>query len=947
MVLQQAKLKSIPKVYFPLKLFISQPEIGEALKSNLLTTKIRLPALPAKRVQRSRLLQKLNEGLGSNRRITLVSAPAGFGKTTCIAEWVNALDCWTASWLSLDSADDDPARFFTYLVKALQRVNQNFGLELDGTLLAGQLPSAEILATSLVNELLELESQFLLILDDFHVIQDRFILQVFEYLLANLPRSLHLVLITREDPPLPLAQLRAKNQLTEIRAGDLRFNGHDAEQFYTEVMGLSLTQTDINLLAEKTEGWIAGLQLAGLSIREREDPSGFIASLSGRHRYILGYLTEQVLDRQPKEIRHFLLQTSILDKLNGDLCNSITRRKDGQAFLEQVYKANLFLIPLDDDGHWYRYHHLFADLLRNLQNEFQEEEVAKLHQRASRWFAREGMASEAIEHALAARDFPQAVDLLEKHASGLVMQGFAKTVHGWVQALPEKWEARRPRTNLAFAWANLLRGAYPEATEYLEMAGSALPNDPQRTEDKSILAEWLVIRSLKAYMQGCEMECADLATRGLALAPKRDNRVRSLAFYVMASVYQLREEYARASEAYRTSIQLGRAAENLIAEMLSTVGLAGMMLERGQLHLAFEIASQAIDRIERSGPPPPISAVAYASLGDVYYQWNQVKEARRHFLRAMQLSILGGSNTVTIFCHVLLSRLSRIEGDLVSAAEEIQRAAELIPLEAPEYIRQEVASQLVQIHLARNRPAAARMALQGHGFSFEGRFSYPDLIPDRSISYASGLLYNSSLRIILRQARSRNDPTNLKIALDLADRVIAGASKGEQHLVILEALLLRAQLHAALDDGPSSQADYLQALSLGEPEGFIGIFFEGGPSVGAALEDLFKRGHLGNIQPDYVERILSVFPKAHPTGIPQTAPGRPAINEPHPLVEPLTKRELEVLNLMAEGMKYKEIADRLFISQNTVRFHVKAIYSKFNVNNRTQAIEMARQYRVL
>jgi LuxR family maltose regulon positive regulatory protein len=359
------------------------------LNSGLLATKLHRPSVPPKRVQRPHLIQRLDEGLESGRQITLVSAPAGFGKTTCIAEWIDALDCPVA-WLSLDAADDDPGRFFAYLVAALQRVDANLGREIEGVLRSGQLPPSEAIGATLINDILESEVRFLLVLDDFHVIQDRFILQVLERLVANLPRPLHLVLLTREDPPLPLARLRANNQLTEIRAKDLRFTNRDAEHFLNDVLGLSLSRADVTALEAKTEGWVVGLQLAGLSVRDRADPSAFIATLSGSHRFILSYLTEEVLNRQPEEIQRFLFQTSILDKLNGDLCNAVTGRSDSRALLERLFSANLFLIPLDDEGQWYRYHHLFADLLRDFYSTLQKDRMAELHQRAAHWYAQVG-----------------------------------------------------------------------------------------------------------------------------------------------------------------------------------------------------------------------------------------------------------------------------------------------------------------------------------------------------------------------------------------------------------------------------------------------------------------------------------------------------------------------------------------------------------------------------
>lgn len=922
------------------------------MKSILLPTKLHPPSLPPKWIQRVHLTRRLDEGLRFKRQITLVSAPAGFGKTICVCDWVSMLDQWPVTWLSLEPSDDDPGRFFTYFIAALQKVEPDLGREIEAVIRSGQLPPVEIITATLINDILKMGKMFLLVLDDFHVIQDPLILQVLEQLVNNLPPQFYLVLLTREDPPLPMAHLRANSLLTEIRARDLRFNSDDAGRFLEDVMGASLTRVDIAMLEDKTEGWVVGLQLAGLSLKEQDNPSGFITNLSGSHRFILGYLTEQVLNQQTEEIQQFLLQTAILDQLNGDLCNAVTGRSDGRGLLEALLKANLFLIPLDDEGRWYRYHHLFADLLRDLQTVQLKGQISKLHQRASHWYAQAGMLSEALQHALGATDYALAVDLLENHAMEMLTQGHVKTVKAWVQAIPPEWRSQSPRTHLAFAWMHLLGGTYHYVSPYLEQLQAIFEN-PQAESQlgeayPSLKAEWLVLQSLMSYMQSKMAECMDLATQALEIAPDQDNRVRSLAYYVQASVFWIREEYARAIKFFQTSVQYGRAAENLIAEMLSTVGLSGMLLEIGQLNLTFEIASRAVERIERAGVLPPISAVVYAGLGDAHYQWYQIEAARRCFQRALHLSTLGGSNTITISCHVLLSRLYHVEGSLDAAVYEVQKASDLMPVEVPEYVQHEVVAQQVRLYLAQNRLAAAQIALQKWAFSFQEKFLFPALPEGDRIAYSVGLLFNSGLRVLIKQAQAKD---SLVSGLTLADDLIARASRSQQVLIMLEALLLRAQIHAQLGDQTKSRADYLRALELAEPEGFIGIFVEQGPAVAEALTHLLQYNQLGTIKADYVERILVAFTQSgfwragrdllttKAEGENQTAPAA--------LIEPLSDRELDVLRLMAEGLKYKEIAERLFISLNTVRSHTKSIYGKLNVRNRTQAIEKARQLEIL
>jgi len=913
----------------------------------LLSTKLHRPTPQRKYVQRPGLIRKLNAGIEMGHRLFLVSAPAGFGKTSCVSVWVDTFDLWPVAWLSLDVSDDDPGRFFSYFIAALQKVDAKLDQEIEGVLRSGQLPPSEIISITLINDIQASGEKFVLVLDDFHVIQDRFILEVLETLVTNLPPNLHLVMVTREDPPLPLAQLRARGELTEIRARDLRFSTHEIERFLNGVMSLALSDTDIDILEEKTEGWVVGLQLTGLSLRDQVDPSGFITSLSGSHRHILSYLTEEVLDRQPEEVQQFLLQTSILDRLIGDLCNEVTGRSDSRALLEQLFNANLFLIPLDDEGQWYRYHHLFADLLRARQ----EENITGLHQRASRWYARAGMTNEAIRHALSAEDYALAVDLLENHAMEMIAQGYTKTVNEWVEAIPEEWRSQSTRTNLAFAWMHLLRGAYDRASPYLERLRATLDGSlsEARREDKepSLTAEWLALQALMLYKQGLGMESKAAAARALEITPEQNSRVRSLASYALASAYGLLQDYPNSVEAYQVSIQHGRAGNNPMAEMMSTAGLAGVVLEHGQLRQAFEVTSRAVERVERSGMLHPVNAVVYAALGDVYYQWHQLEEARSYLRRALHLSTLGGASTVTIFCHVLLARQFQIEGDLEAAAKEVQTAADLVPVEAPEYTRQEVAVQQVSINLATNRFAAAEMALQRHGFSFGEQFAFPALPHGKSIPYSLGRLYNSGLRVLLHQAQTDKDKTNLKPGIELAHQLIFRAFEGKQLLVALEAYLLRAQLYTVSGDPQASQADYVHALGLAELEGFISIFVEYGQPVVEALRDLSRKNQPADVEPDYVKRILEAFSESHPLGDEGPVSISSAGTGLMALIDPLTERELDVLRLMTEGLKYKEIAGRLFISQNTVRFHVKAIYGKLNVNNRTQAIERARQLQIL
>jgi LuxR family maltose regulon positive regulatory protein len=932
--------------------------------SSLLATKLHRPSLPPKYVQRPLLMQRLDEGLEADRRVMLVSAPAGFGKTTCVSEWVEKLDM-AVTWLSLDDVDDDPGRFFSYLVAALQKVDEYLCLEIEAVLRAGQLPPSEIILSTLINEILDLKSPFLLVIDDFQIIQDDTILQVLTGLVDNLPLPFHLLILTREDPSLPLARLRANNQLTEIRAGDLRFTNPEAYQFLNEVMKLSLSQADITALEERTEGWIVGLHLAGLSVSGRANPSNFIANLSGSHRFILSYLTEEVLNRQPADIQEFLLQTSILERLNGDLCDSITGREDSQVLLERLLNANLFLIPLDDEGHWYRYHQLFGDLLRDRQYTHSGIQTKKLHQRACQWFVQNGMVSEGIQHALDAEDYDTAVHLIESHGMDMLMQWHLKTVEGWMRAIPPEWCAQSPSANLAFAWTHLMRANHTQAFPYLQRLGEIF-TDPQvaesiQEEDPTLEAKWLALQSMLLNAQGKSTESVHLCNRALEIAPEDDpstslrtsTQVNSMIYLGLANAYQQLDDYDHAVDAFQKLIQLGQTAGNSVSELLGISGLALLALQHGQYHFAFDLVTQGINRIERTGSLPPISTAVYGELAVIHYQWHQLDQAHHYFQRAIQVSKLSGYSDAELFYGVIISRLHQIQGNLEAATQEIQKTVDLMQVEAAAAVQEEVIAQQVRIYLAQSELAKAEMTLKGQGFSFEEIFSYPDpesahTVPmfsrDR-VSRSVWTLYLSALRILLYRAKTYQELTNLKPGLELADFLIEGALKNQYIPFTIEALLLRAQMHAELGNDSSSQLDYALALELGEPEGLISIFVEEGPPIAKALTNLLDQDQpktdplVISIRKPYIQKILDAFPTVESL--------MEVRNEQSDQIEPLTDRELDVLRLMAQGQKYEEIADNLYISLNTVRSHVKAIYGKLGVNNRTKAIDQAHKLQLI
>lgn len=921
----------------------SAAEKTQVMKKSLLTIKFHRPGIPQKRIQRDHLIWRMNDALANRHLLTLVSAPAGFGKTTCVNVWADQLDL-PVIWLSLDPADDDPGQFIAYFIAGLQQVDSRIGKEIEYLLDKEQLPAADAIASVLIRDLFDSGGRIVFVLDDFQVIQDALILKVLEKIILSQLHQLHLVLITREDPLLPLARLRANNLLTEVRSADLRFSTDEISQFYTEVMGLSLAKTDQVILEDRTEGWIAGLQLAGLSLRGQSDPSGFIAGIRGNQRHILSYLTEEVLDRQTEEVREFLLKTSILGKLNGDLCNAVTGRRDSSEMLERLLQANLFLVPLDNEQRWYRYHHLFADLLRTMLKRNFPEAIALLHQRAGQWYAGEGLIAEAVEHALTAEDFHRAVELMEQHAMSIVMQGHVKTVERWFQSIPIEWHQKSPRASIALAGMYLLNGNYHLVEHYLKQSEQITRPDeqtqwPDLQEIDTLRPMWFAIKSNLLNVQGNASESIKIAEQALQEARPDDHYSQGAAYLGLGGAYRLLDNYPRLVDSYQKAIYHSRIAGKALPEMLSANALTQMAIRHGELQFAEEVASQVVERIRISGESlPPVAGSIYGALGMVFYEWNRLDRARDCYQQGLELSWLGGHNAGVVYARILLSRLNMAEGDLPAAAVEIQKAAERIPLGIPIWLNSEYLAQQVRVDLSNKNLGSVRAVLDGLKIDW-GDSITPQLEP----------CYLSYLRWMLFEALQEHRVDELPWGVQLAGRLIDAAQKGSRVSTLLPALLLRAQMHMILGERSAALEDAACAVDRAAPGGFIRTFLDEGPQIIPLL-----RSSIARIQSrDYGKHLLDCFSStgvdAGSTPAAQPFPLNPSgvIANQTSLLEPLSERELEVLRLIAQGLKYEEIAEKLVISVNTVRFYIKSIYSKLQVNSRSQAVAAAQQIGLL
>ncbi len=898
------------------------------MSTNLLATKFHRPAPPTRRVGRPHLLQRLDEGLQTGCQLTLISAPAGFGKSTCASLWLETI-ARPSAWLSLDPADDDPSRFLAYLVAALQKVDPAIGREAEGLLHSGQLPPIEVLVTSLLNDVQNIGCNFALALDDFQVLHDNRILKTMEMLLANQPQNLHLVLVTRADPQLPLARLRANHCLNEIRAADLRFTATETSRFLNELMGLSLSEQDIAVLEELTEGWVVGLQLAGLSMRQQPDRSAFIANLSGSHRHILGYLTEEVLRRQPEEVQAFLLQTSILEELSGELCDAVTNYPFGrsQALLEELFSANLFLIPLDDSGQWFRYHHLFADLLQaRLRQAFTPEDIAGLHARAALWFEAKGLASQAVDHSLAAGDFAAAARLIEQYADEKLARGELTTLLHWIDVLPAEFSRLHPLILLAKAWTLTLAGAVRQVEPVLREAEASVEPGNETPVTRTLKGNAAAIRSFFAVLAGEYPRALELAEKAEALLPESSVNARALLPYSLGAAYRAQGQYEKALDAFSRVARMGEAYDNLFTWATGVTEIANIHRYQGRLRAAAETSTAALEwmkarRVERFGSLAKVEV----PLIEVLREQNQVDEAFRRVNDVISRMQAWDMPTDRIFAYLALIHIQQAQRNLAGMAESLRIAQEL-KTNHPVLIALASAVDICEI-----RFCLESGNLAGAGRLVEAYSSHPEINQIYNL-YEQGQIMHA--RVSLAQGRPEEATSILSILTAHPSAALRTGTLAEIHMLQAQALAAQAKRKSAVER-------LLEALALAEPEGFVRLFADEEPGLQPLLREAAARADSPAMK-GYIVRLLEAFPPGQALAETTQSAAKAA-----DLIEPLTEREREVLRLIAEGLKYNEIAQRLFISLNTVRTYVKDIYGKLGANNRTQATALARQLGLL
>ena len=885
------------------------------MPETLLQTKLLIPPLRPNLVPRPSLIERLNHGLQTDVKLTLVSAPAGFGKTTLIVEWsrqLAELGAGRFAWFSLDENDNDLGRFFIYFITALQRIDGYLGEAALELLQSPQASDIQVVLTDLLNTLSQSSHAIVLILDDYHLITNPAIHQGIIYLFENAPPHFHLLLISRADPPFSLARLRARQQMIEIRQSDLRFEGLETIEFLNQLMALDLPDTAVAALEKRTEGWVAGLQMAALSLQGQADVEAFIRGFTGSNRFIFDYLAEEVLARRPAGTRQFLLQTAVLDRLCAPLCDAVLGNAEAsdspsQQILEQLESANLFLVPLDDERRWYRYHHLFADLLRQQLRREKPSLESAAHERASHWFEQANYAEEAIQHALAAADYERATDLVTHYSISWLNRSEIGKILMWTERLPNVWWQQNPQFILSYAWALLFRGRENEAETTIALL-------PPAFADTSI--ELLILRGNLAGGKGHITQAITLLEKADAhlktLEPTLPNQtMRGLAVLNLAFIYQIQGDSKRAQENFQTAIALNREVGNWFGVMNAMRGLTRVLIEQAQLHEAETICHNGLQTerqwartLGNADRKLVAAAPLHISLGQLYYQWNRLVEAEAQLVDAAKLVTLSISFD-QFYGLIELAKLRLAQGQ-----------AEVIP---------PILAQLEQIGQRTNFPLVRRtlvVSLATIRCALYQQQPSPDLRAAIEQSLSHLVRVDADPLIQARVLITLDRPQE---AMPLLEKRAAETEADELHGLWLSTAVLLSLAYHLLGEKNLALVWLQKAVQMAEAPGYIRLFIDEGEPLRQLLAELAQQKNV----PHYTATLLTHFPADTPPIMPP------------PANDPLSPREREVLQLIAAGLTNQEIANKLVIAPSTAKRHVINIYNKLDINNRAEATARA------
>ena len=895
------------------------------MASTLVDTKLYVPQPRSDLVARPQLTERLEHGAAL--KLTLISAPPGFGKTTLLAEWLasSAAADRSVGWLSLDQADNEPSAFWNYLIRALQSAEPGIGANALTLLEAPQPPPLASVLATVLNELTAASRDVVLVLDDYHTIDATEIQAGMTFLLERLPPRAHLVIATRSDPALPLSRLRARGELVEIRAADLRFTPETAEAYLNEVMGLHLGASEVASLEARTEGWIAALQLAALSMRGRDDLAGFIARFAGDDRYIVDYLVEEVLQRQPEQIRSFLLQTSILDRMSGPLCDAITGQGGGRATLEALDRANLFVVPLDDQRQWYRYHHLFADVLRARLLGEEPGRVAELHRLASIWYERNGDRADAIEHALAGGDFERAADMIELAAPEMRRARLELPRRRWLEALPDEVLKVRPVLNVEYVGALMARGEFHDVEGRLRDAERWL-DSPAGASGAMVVVDEAALRRLpssiamyraaQAQLRGDVPGTLAQARQAIDLAGEDDHLERGGAAGFLALAHWGSGELEIAFRYWADAQEELLKADHVVDAIGCFRPLAEIRISQGRLRDAMSIYQRGL-ALAAAHRPKVLRGTAdmHVGIGELLLEFNDLDAAAGHLLTGRELGDDVGLPRNPYRWHVAMARIREAEGDTEDALRLLREAerlyvSEYYPLARP------IHAVATRIWIAQGRLTEAQDWVRERGLSIED-----------DLGFLSEFEHVTLARVLMAHSMATGDRPPMRDAVALLDRLRAAAEAGGRQGTVVEVLVLLLIARRALDDDAGALTALRQAMILAEPEGYVRTFVAEGAPMTALLEAAIAHG----ISPQYARRLLAAGDRQHK----------------QPLEEPLSEREIEVLRLLATDLNGPDIASELVVALSTVRSHTKAIYAKLGVNSRRAAVRRGEELGLL
>jgi LuxR family maltose regulon positive regulatory protein len=935
-----------------LQAFLHQQLINSIYMENtvsLLNTKLYLPSLRANHVPRTHLIRQLDDGL--KHPFTLISAPAGYGKTTLFSAWYSGLGKnRPVAWVSLDEGDNDLARFLLYVTASLNKMQDKLAAKTASLLQGSQLPPTESIITTLLNEIDVFRQDFVLVLDDYHVIHDQNIHRAVRFALEHQPACLHLVILTRADPPLPLSQLRVKDRISQIRARDLRFNLDETDLFFRKVMGLELEKEDVAALDERSEGWIAALQLAALSLRGREDKHDFVAAFTGSHHYVVDYLVEEVIDRQDEQTRIFLMRTAVLERMNAALCNQITGNGDGQHMLETLERDNLFVTMLDDERRWYRYHPLFSSILRNILQNTSPGEAERLHILASRWFEDNGFPYEAVQHALEGKSYADAArqlkDCWSQLASGNMLPAdFSPgTFLKFIDSIPAKLLQSDPGLSMIYTYNLWSSGKRDLLEPYLENArrnlaqrleaGEITSDDP---DYRSMLARIDTFQSLVESARGRLDLALELANRAVSFSQPEARSAAALAYIGLYYAYRELGYIEKGIETCRLALPIARAAGNPGLVVDATCGLGLMLLVQGRLHAADEVFRDGFEFASASGQDwTPRYGIMFVAYSDVPYAWNQLDLAEENIKEGISLSDLGRLQLIKMFAQIFLARLWHARGEHLRALELLQEA-ELATREAG----------VNAIHVELSSYLARLQAELGYYNEASQWLEELDLTVGERLGFLEGMQKIHAAHALV--SLDRHDE-----ALELAAGIEAAAERSGSLARQIEALVIQAVIWQKRGEEQQAVSCLERALLLGEREGFMRVFLDEGREMKNLLgrlrsrlisqPDCFIEGKKQGLL-NYVERLLVAFQLQSVSSPSASHAGKEV--ESYKLIEALSERELEVLRLIAAGKSNREIAEALVLAVGTVKKHISNIFGKLGVSSRTQCVARARQLHLL